>query len=162
MRITPLSETAYRWKRFQPLTGNQDRLVFTITPQESTSINFRAFTLKGDLTLTDKLVAAVGRGESLLRSYLNEPLFTVRGPYYMGSLDDPTVTLPPWSNFREFHEVMELEFLKRRDFCFRFEDDGLPEVICGRALDGDEFEHLYLTQDQKAGLQAREAILEAL
>lgn len=141
MIIQKLVSTRYfsRMESFSPVVGNTDRLVFVVK-RNNNMFSYMVFDFNGNLSLHDKILAFLGTygGFNLPEGHI------VEGPFYVGGLKEAEVRFPEWDSTKEFVEIMDYEFLRRKPFSVKMDVDGVIEELEGRSLDWEEFKHLYV------------------
>lgn len=141
-QIPKLDESEFRTKRIKTV-GNTDILVFVLVKPGGIR-HYKQVFLEGDLPLHDKIIKYIGEHEEIPFQSWDEKTL---GPFYAGNLSDTTVWLQGWENFSEFRNIVEYEYMRRRPIRKMSEIDGVPCPVEGRALDSDEFNHLYMKEE---------------
>lgn len=141
MIIPKLINSPYfdRLEAFPTVVGNIDRLVFVI--KKPLGYSFKVIDMRGDLPLSDKILAYICQNDDF-----GIPHKDVIGPFYVGALQTAEVKYPEWSTTKEFIDIMDYEFMRRRSFSVKISNDGMPETIEGRAVDLTEFYYLFIDE----------------
>lgn len=135
------SEYYTKMDNLPTVTSAVDRLVFIENNPNKLGYRYITFDLVGNLSLTDKILAYIGVFDEF-----KLPRTHIHGPFYVGGLTEPYVYFSEWSTTKEFIDIMDYEFMRRKPMTAAVDDDGLPLTIIGRALDVDEFKHLYINE----------------